>query len=87
LQALGESRRVDSHNNAKSADHSVTHGSPRILCYEERINRKGDAVQPEAEKYFQKKNRDKKFARWFVFLVFGLPFAIFIGLILGGAIR
>ena len=39
--------------------------------------------ESHTEEYFRKKKRDQTFARWFVFLLFGLPLAIAIGAIIG----
>lgn len=40
----------------------------------------------ETEKFHRRKNRDQRFARWFVLIAFGLPLALMLGSCLGSAL-
>lgn len=44
-------------------------------------------MESEAEKYYRRKNRDRRFARWFVLLTLGLPLALIVGGIVGAALN
>lgn len=41
----------------------------------------------ETEKYYQRKNRDLRFARWFVAIFFGIPIALALGTCVGLMVR
>lgn len=41
----------------------------------------------EVEKFYRTKNRNLRFARWFILIVFGIPLALLIGSCVGAIAR